>query len=234
MTDNNMSNDLGANHVAFLNKLKDLLHEVHAGHLSAYEVIDLIDEHISKNADTVPDVGEIVYHTRKIQNLLWEQKEQVVSKLKDAISIMGDTRLALAGYVSSEAAIHKLDNFLADYASEKDELFTERTEEGIDYKQLYTQLLSEKNSGEWRTDLNEEVEQLSKACSEWAETSQNNYQLAKRYQEALKSILAPQYGLQGIIEDYPDPESKEYLESALNYYKTLERRYANLARKALS
>lgn len=77
------------------------------------------------------------------------------------------------------------------------------------------------------------VADLERACKEWAETSQNNYQRAKRYYEALERIAANQYGLQGIMEDYPDTDSVEYLEAALNYYTRLATSYQKTAREAI-
>lgn len=77
------------------------------------------------------------------------------------------------------------------------------------------------------------IEDLERACKEWAETSQHNYQCAKVYYEALESIAQPQYGLQSIMEDCPDPDSKEYLEAALKYYQSLVYRFQNKARESL-
>ncbi len=78
------------------------------------------------------------------------------------------------------------------------------------------------------------VADLERACKEWAETSQNNYQRAKRYYEALQRIAANQYGLQSIMEDYPDTDSVEYLKAALNYYTWLATSYQATARSAIA
>ena len=79
-----------------------------------------------------------------------------------------------------------------------------------------------------------EIEPLQQACEEWAEVSQRNYQRAKRYYEALERIAANQYGLQSIMEDYPDTDSVEYLKAALNYYTWLVNTYQATAREAIS
>ena len=78
-----------------------------------------------------------------------------------------------------------------------------------------------------------EIEPLQQACEEWAKVSQRNYQCAKAYFEALERIAANQYGLQGIMEDYPDTDSVEYLEAALNYYTRLVNLYQKTAREAI-
>lgn len=75
------------------------------------------------------------------------------------------------------------------------------------------------------------IAELERACNEWAEVSQRNYQLAKRYKAALEQIAQPQYGLQGIMEDYPDTDSIEYLQAALEYYTRLTHRYQQIARE---
>lgn len=77
------------------------------------------------------------------------------------------------------------------------------------------------------------VEGLERACEEWAETSQRNYQCAKRYFEALEKIAQNQYGLQSIMEDYPDTDSIEYLQAALAYYTRLANSYQKTAREAI-
>lgn len=77
------------------------------------------------------------------------------------------------------------------------------------------------------------VADLERACKAWAETSQNNYQRAKRYYEALERIAASQYGLQSIMEDYPDTDSVEYLQAALHYYTRLTNLYQKTAREAI-
>jgi hypothetical protein len=74
---------------------------------------------------------------------------------------------------------------------------------------------------------------LERACDEWAEASQRNYQRAKRYFEALEKISQTQYGLQSIQEDYPDSDSIEYLEAALSYYSRLSQLYQRIAREAI-
>jgi ribulose-5-phosphate 4-epimerase/fuculose-1-phosphate aldolase len=79
----------------------------------------------------------------------------------------------------------------------------------------------------------EYVAGLERACKEWAETSQRNYQRAKRYFEALEKIAQTQYGLQSIMEDYPDTDSVEYLEAALKYYTRLTNSYQKTAREAI-
>jgi DNA repair ATPase RecN len=75
---------------------------------------------------------------------------------------------------------------------------------------------------------------LERACAEWAEVSQRNYQRAKSYHEALERIAANQYGLQSIMEDYPDTDSVEYLQAALKYYTRLANSYQKTAREAIS
>lgn len=75
---------------------------------------------------------------------------------------------------------------------------------------------------------------LERACDEWAEVSQRNYQRAKSYHKALEYIAANQYGLQGIMEDYPDTDSVEYLQAALKYYTRLANLYQKVAREAIS
>jgi len=77
------------------------------------------------------------------------------------------------------------------------------------------------------------VADLEHACKEWAETSQRNYQRAKRYEAALERIAQTQYGLQGIMEDYPDTDSVEYLAAALEYYTRLVRIFQKTAREAI-
>jgi hypothetical protein len=77
------------------------------------------------------------------------------------------------------------------------------------------------------------VADLERACKEWAETSQRNYQRAKRYFEALEKIAQTQYGLQSIMEDYPDTDSVEYLAAALKYYTRLATSYQKTAREAI-
>jgi hypothetical protein len=77
------------------------------------------------------------------------------------------------------------------------------------------------------------VADLERACKEWAETSQRNYQCAKLYFEALEKIAQTQYGLQSIMEDYPDVDSVEYLEAALKYYTHLANTYQKIAREAI-
>ena len=74
--------------------------------------------------------------------------------------------------------------------------------------------------------------ELERAYDEWAETSQHNYQRAKRYKAALEQIAKPRYGLQGIVEDYPDPDSIECLQATLDYYKRLVYLYQTIAREA--
>lgn len=75
---------------------------------------------------------------------------------------------------------------------------------------------------------------LERACSEWAEVSQRNYQCAKRYFEALEQIAMNRHGLQGIMEDYPDTDSVEYLQAALKYYTRLTNTYQKTAREAIA
>jgi len=75
---------------------------------------------------------------------------------------------------------------------------------------------------------------LERACKEWADVSQRNYQRAKRYFEALEQISQNQYGLQSIMEDYPDTDSVEYLEAALKYYTRLVNSYQKIAREAIT
>jgi hypothetical protein len=77
------------------------------------------------------------------------------------------------------------------------------------------------------------VADLERACKEWAETSQRNYQRAKRYFEALEKIAQTQYGLQSIMEEYPDTDSIEYLVAALEYYTHLANLYQKIAREAI-
>jgi hypothetical protein len=79
----------------------------------------------------------------------------------------------------------------------------------------------------------EYVAGLERACEEWAETSQRNYQRAKRYFEALEKIAQTQYGLQSIQEDYSDTDSIEYLAEALSYYSRLANLYQKTAREAI-
>lgn len=74
---------------------------------------------------------------------------------------------------------------------------------------------------------------LERACDEWAENSQRNYQRAKHYIEALKKIAQTQYGLQSIMEEYPDTDSVEYLEAALGYYTNLVTTYQRIAQEAI-
>lgn len=76
------------------------------------------------------------------------------------------------------------------------------------------------------------IEELERACSEWAETSQRNYQCAKAYFEALQLISAPTYGIQGIMEDY-EIDSIPYLEATLSYYYRLVTTYQKVAREAI-
>ena len=85
---------------------------------------------------------------------------------------------------------------------------------------------------EKKQNLNE-MSELEKVCLEWSNVSQNNYQLAKKYKKVLDAIIAPKYGLQGIMEDYSDHDSPEYLKEVLDYYRDLSRRYENLARQSL-
>jgi hypothetical protein len=77
------------------------------------------------------------------------------------------------------------------------------------------------------------VADLEHACKEWAETSQRNYQRAKRYEAALERIAQNQYGLQSIMEDYPYTDSVEYLAAALEYYTRLANLYQKTAREAI-
>jgi hypothetical protein len=74
---------------------------------------------------------------------------------------------------------------------------------------------------------------LERECEEWAKMSQRNYECAKRYFEALEKIAEPQYGLQSIMEDYPDTDSVEYLAAALAYYTHLANWYQRIAREAI-
>jgi predicted S18 family serine protease len=85
---------------------------------------------------------------------------------------------------------------------------------------------------EYIQDLGGQINDLERACKEWSETSQNNYQRAKRYSEALEKIAQTQYGLQSIMEDYPDTDSVEYLKEALKYYTRLANLYQKIAREA--
>lgn len=78
------------------------------------------------------------------------------------------------------------------------------------------------------------IQELERVCSEWAEVSQRNYQCAKRYHEALERIAMNQYGLQSIMEDYPDTDSVEYLQAALKYYTSLTNIYRKTAREAIA
>jgi ElaB/YqjD/DUF883 family membrane-anchored ribosome-binding protein len=82
-------------------------------------------------------------------------------------------------------------------------------------------------------DLAGQIDDLERVCKEWSETSQRNYQRAKRYSEALEKIVQTQYGLQGIMEDYTDTDSVEYLQAALKYYMRLANLYQKIAREAI-
>jgi hypothetical protein len=78
------------------------------------------------------------------------------------------------------------------------------------------------------------ISDLERACKEWADVSQQNYQRAKCYFKALEQISQNQYGLQSIMEDYPDTDSVEYLEAALKYYTRLANAYQKIAREAIT
>lgn len=82
--------------------------------------------------------------------------------------------------------------------------------------------------------MTDEIRQLEEACKQWAETSQENFQKAKRYRQALLDITRNQYGIQAIMEDYPDSESVEYLKAAEEYYRNLVNYYQKLAWEALN
>jgi exonuclease VII small subunit len=86
---------------------------------------------------------------------------------------------------------------------------------------------------EYIQDLGSQIDNLERACEEWAETSQRNYQCAKHYFEALEKISQNTYGLQSIQEDYPDSDSVEYLQEALSYYSRLATLYQRIAREAI-
>ena len=86
---------------------------------------------------------------------------------------------------------------------------------------------------EYIQDLGRQIDNLERTCKEWAETSQRNYQCAKHYFEALERIAQTQYGLQSIMEDYPDTDSAEYLQAALSYYTRLANLYQKTAREAI-
>jgi hypothetical protein len=75
---------------------------------------------------------------------------------------------------------------------------------------------------------------IERACKECAEISQHNYLMAKRYFAALERIAQTQYGLQSIMEDFPDTDSVEYLEAALKYYTRLANSYQKVAREAIA
>ena len=202
----NIENDK-SDYITFIMSVRNMMHEVNAGDMSPYEVINKIDSFIGQENE----VEQIIYESKKIQNLLWDQKEQVSEKLKEAIVVMNDARLSFSGYVSNDIAIQKLDNFLGDYKE-----FTNSI-----------------NSKEVTSDETSEIEQLEKSCSELSNVSQKNYQLAKKYKKVLDAIVAPKYGLQGIMEDYSDHDSPEYLKELLAYYRDLSQRYENLARQSL-
>jgi hypothetical protein len=74
---------------------------------------------------------------------------------------------------------------------------------------------------------------LETVIKDWAEVSQRNYKLAKRFYTALKQITKPQYGLQGIQEDY-DIDSSEYDRARADYYCRLVNMYQKIAREALN
>ena len=77
------------------------------------------------------------------------------------------------------------------------------------------------------------TEELERACKEWAEVSQRNYQRAKAYYEALQRISAPTYGIQSIQEDY-ETDSIEYLRATHSYYYSLVTSYQAVARSAIA
>lgn len=77
------------------------------------------------------------------------------------------------------------------------------------------------------------IEDLERACKEWAEISQRNYQLAKRYHKALKYINEPRFGLQSIIEDYGQ-DTNSYNYHASIYYGRLVHEYQKVAREAIA
>lgn len=84
-----------------------------------------------------------------------------------------------------------------------------------------------------RADEYDRAEELERVCSEWAKTSQRNYQLAKRYHKVLKYICEPRFGLQGIIEDYgQDTDTYNYHTSV--YYARLVYEYQKVAREAIA
>jgi hypothetical protein len=85
-----------------------------------------------------------------------------------------------------------------------------------------------------KTDQEKYIKGLEQACENWAEISQRNYLMAKRYFAALERIAQTQYGLQSIMEDYPDTDSVEYLEAALKYYTRLANSYQKIAREVLN
>lgn len=49
------------------------------------------------------------------------------------------------------------------------------------------------------------IEQLGKACAEWAEVSQSNYQRAKAAEAKLEKVLSHIRKMQGYVQEYLEP-----------------------------
>ena len=98
---------------------------------------------------------------------------------------------------------------------------------------LYEELEAAAEQRGYANAMEAERKLTDQICAEWAETSQRNYQRAKHYFAALEKIAQTQYGLQSIMEDYPDTDSPEYLKAVLEYYAHLVNSYQKIAREAI-
>jgi len=76
----------------------------------------------------------------------------------------------------------------------------------------------------------DEIEQLEKSCSGWANVSQTNFQLAKRYEETLDKIAKPRFGLQSIQEKHEN-DTLEYYKEISEYYRVMANDMQKLARE---